>query len=136
MGSNTNRLPRGGRIDRTKPLRFTFDGRILEGYEGDTLSSALLAAGVSLVARSFKYHRPRGIYSAGVEEPNALVSLGSGGRHEPNCRTTTTALFDGLAAKSQNCWPSLAFDFLAVNNLLSPIFSAGFYYKTFMGPVP
>ena len=134
MTSNRNRLASGGRIDRSVPVHFTFDGKILSGYRGDTLSSALLAANISMVARSFKYHRPRGIYAAGVEEPNALVTIGTGGRHEPNCQATITTLFDGLVANSQNCWPSLAFDFMSINNLFSAFFSAGFYYKTFMGP--
>src|SRR3546814_9789874 len=94
----------------------------------------LLASGVDLYGRSFKYHRPRGLFSAGVEEPNALVTLRSGARAEPNTRATVAELYDGLEAASQNRWPSLAFDFMAVNGLAGPLFSAGFYYKTFMGP--
>jgi sarcosine oxidase subunit alpha len=129
-----SRLSRGGRIERTRPLRFTYDGRSYQGFAGDTLASALLANGVHLVARSFKYHRPRGIVSAGAEEPNALVQLGTGARTEPNIRATQIELFDGLVASSQNCWPSIGFDVGAINGLLSPLFPAGFYYKTFMWP--
>ncbi len=115
-------------------MRFTFDGRDLQGYEGDTLASAMLANGISLVARSFKYHRPRGILSAGPEEPNALVELRDGPAREPNTRATVAELFDGLVARSQNRFPSLAFDVLSINGLLAPILAAGFYYKTFMWP--
>src|SRR5688500_19516039 len=111
--------PAGSRIDRTQPLGFTFDGVAYRGYRGDTLASALLANGVHLVARSFKYHRPRGIYSAGAEEPNALVRLGTGARAEPNTRATQVELFDGLVAQSQNRWPSLAFDLGAVAGCFS-----------------
>ncbi|MBB3298258.1 sarcosine oxidase subunit alpha [Rhizobium sp. BK077] len=128
------RLSSGGRIDRATTLGFTFDGRPLEGHPGDTLASALLANGVQLVGRSFKYHRPRGILTAGAAEPNALVTTGSGGRTEPNTRATMIELYQGLTAKSQNRWPSLGFDIGAVNGLLSPFLSAGFYYKTFMWP--
>jgi len=128
------RLPTGGRINRDKPLNVSFDGRNLPAFQGDTLSSAMLAGGVSLVGRSFKYHRPRGIYSAGVEEPGAMVHLRDGPRHEPNARATVTEVFDGLASTSQNAWPILSFDIGAVNNWMSPFFSAGFYYKTFIGP--
>ncbi len=128
------RLGEGGLVDRTRTFSFTFDGAPYVGHPGDTLASALLANGVTLVGRSFKYHRPRGILTAGSEEPNALVELRSGARLEPNTRATTVELYDGLTAKSQNRWPSLAFDALAVNSVLSPIFGAGFYYKTFMWP--
>ncbi|MBB2673154.1 UNVERIFIED_ORG: sarcosine oxidase subunit alpha [Rhizobium esperanzae] len=128
------RLSSGGRIYRAKTLGFTFDGKALEGHPGDTLASALLANGVQLVGRSFKYHRPRGILTAGAAEPNALVTTGSGGRTEPNTRATMIELYEGLAARSQNRWPSLGFDVGAVNGLLSPFLSAGFYYKTFMWP--
>src|SRR5436190_4887821 len=128
------RLPTGGQIDRGQVLRFTFDGQEYEGHPGDTLAAALLANGVHLVARSFKYHRPRGVYSAGAEEPNALVQLGSGARSEPNTRATTLELYDGLIASSQNCWPSVNFDAGAIANALSPLLPAGFYYKTFMWP--
>ena len=102
------RLPRGGRIDRGRTLEFVFDGRRYEGHPGDTLASALLANGVRLVGRSFKYHRPRGIFTAGAEEPNALVELRTGARREPNTRATVAELFDGLEATSQNGWPSVA----------------------------
>jgi sarcosine oxidase subunit alpha len=134
MSSQPNRLAKGGMIDRSKLVRFTFDGEPLTGFQGDTLASALLANGMSLVGRSFKYHRPRGILTAGSEEPNALVELRSGARREPNTRATTIELYDGLAAASQNCWPSLRLDLLAANQIFSPIFGAGFYYKTFMWP--
>jgi sarcosine oxidase subunit alpha len=128
------RLPTGGRIDRARPLRFVFDGAGYSGYAGDTLASALLANGVRLVGRSFKYHRPRGIVAAGAEEPNALVELGVGARREPNLRATQVELFDGLVAASQNRWPSLEFDIGAINNALSRLLPSGFYYKTFMWP--
>lgn len=131
--SQKNRIA-GGQIDRSKTLRFTFDGKPYTGHYGDTLASALLANGVQLMGRSFKYHRPRGPLSAGSEEPNALVELRSGARQEPNTRATVAELFDGLEAKSQNRWPSLAFDVMAVNDRLSNFFAAGFYYKTFMWP--
>ena len=119
------RLPSGGLIDRTRPLRFGFDGRGHEGYAGDTLASALLADGVRLVGRSFKYHRPRGVLTAGPEEPNALVELRAGARREPNTRATMAELYDGLEAQSQNRWPSLRFDLLSVNGLFSPLLGAG-----------
>jgi methylglutamate dehydrogenase subunit C len=132
---STHRLKEGeGAIQRDRTLSFTFDGKRYAGHPGDTLASALLASGVRLVARSFKYHRPRGILSAGSEEPNALVELRTGARREPNTRATVVELFDGLEACSQNRWPSLGFDLGAVNSLLSSIFIAGFYYKTFMWP--
>ena len=130
MKDQVNRLPGGGRIDRSVPCEFLFDGKRYQGYQGDSLASALLANGVHHVARSFKYHRPRGIYSAGVEEPNALVDLRSGDRKEPNIQATVAELYDGLESTAQNAWPSLAFDAMAINGLLSPIFAAGFYYKT------
>ncbi len=116
------------------PVRFRFDGREYTGQAGDTLAAALIANGVALVARSFKYHRPRGIMAAGVEEPSALVTVGEGGRREPNTRATDVFLYEGLVAESQNRWPSLAFDLGAINGLLSPLIPAGFYYKTFFGP--
>ncbi|MBB3568847.1 sarcosine oxidase subunit alpha family protein [Rhizobium sp. BK491] len=128
------RLSSGGRIDRSKTIAFSFDGRNLAGHPGDTLASALLANGIQLVGRGFKYHRPRGILTAGAAEPNALVTTGTGGRTEANSRATMIELYDRLTARSQNRWPSLAFDFGAVNGLLSPFLSAGFYYKTFMWP--
>ena len=127
------RTATGGRIDRARPVNFSFDGRHYRGFAGDTLASALLANGVRLVGRSFKYHRPRGIISAGSEEPNALIMIGEGGRAEPNARATMVELYEGLVAHSQNNWPSLGFDLGAVNDLLSPLFPAGFYYKTFLG---
>jgi methylglutamate dehydrogenase subunit C len=129
-----SRLAMGGAIDRSKPLRFTFDGVAYTGFAGDTLASALLANGVRLFGRSFKYHRPRGVVTAGPEEPCALVTLGEGGRREVNVPATMIALFDGLAAESQNRWPSLRLDLMAVNSLLAPLLAAGFYYKTFMRP--
>lgn len=124
----------GGQIDRSRSLRFTFDGQTYTGHPGDTLASALLANGVRLMGRSFKYHRPRGPISSGSEEPNAIVELRTGARQEPNTRATVIELFDGLVANSQNRWPSLKFDALAINDRLSPFFAAGFYYKTFMWP--
>ena len=131
------RLPSGGRlIDRDRPVEFTWNGRRLVGYAGDTLASALLANDQVLVGRSFKYHRPRGIVASGVEEPNALVGLGSGRRFEPNARATTTPLTDGLVARSQNHWPSLEFDVGALAARLAPVLPAGFYYKTFLWPRP
>ncbi|MEM7429785.1 MAG: sarcosine oxidase subunit alpha family protein [Pseudomonadota bacterium] len=132
--AQTSRLSKGGRVDRSTPLRFSFDGKSYEGYQGDTLASALLANGVSLIGRSFKYHRPRGIFAAGAEEPNALVGLREGGRKEPNSLATTVELFDGLTSRSQNAWPSLNFDVSAINGMFERFFSAGFYYKTFIGP--
>ncbi|MFC4308819.1 sarcosine oxidase subunit alpha family protein [Steroidobacter flavus] len=134
MNAQSHRLGTGGLIDRQRALTFQFDARCFTGYAGDTLASALLANGVKLVGRSFKYHRPRGILTAGSEEPNALVELRTGARREPNTRATVVELFGGLEASSQNRWPSLAFDVGAINSLLSPIFVAGFYYKTFMWP--
>ncbi|NVO28928.1 sarcosine oxidase subunit alpha family protein [Donghicola sp. C2-DW-16] len=124
----------GGLIDRKAPLGFTFNGKTYQGFQGDTLASALLANGVQLVGRSFKYHRPRGIFTAGSEEPNALVTLRSGARAEPNTRATVAELFAGLEARSQNHIGPLEHDLMAVNDLLSPFFAAGFYYKTFMWP--
>jgi sarcosine oxidase subunit alpha len=129
------RTAAGGRIDRTRPLNFTFDRRPYAGFHGDTLASALLANGVHLVGRSFKYHRPRGIFSAGAEEPNALVGVRrDAARYTPNLRATQIELYEGLEAESQNRWPSLEFDVGAVNDVVSPFIPAGFYYKTFMWP--
>jgi heterotetrameric sarcosine oxidase alpha subunit len=128
------RLPQGGRIDRKKPVSARFDGKALSGLGGDTLASALLASGKLLIGRSFKYHRPRGILAAGIEEPNALVTLGEGATTEPNVAATMVDIVDGLSARTQNAWPSPEFDLMAVNSLLSPLFQSGFYYKTFMGP--
>jgi sarcosine oxidase subunit alpha len=129
------RTPSGGRIDRTQRVRFKFDGRPYEGFAGDTLASALLANGVHLVGRSFKYHRPRGFLAAGSEEPNGLVTVTrDAARVTPNLRATQVELYDGLIAESQNRWPSLQRDFGRINDLLSAFFPAGFYYKTFMWP--
>lgn len=128
------RLPDGGQIDRTVTIPFRFDGYSYEGHAGDTLASALLANGVRLVGRSFKYHRPRGILSAGSEEPNALLELRTGARREPNTQATMVEIFSGLVAESQNRWPSLNFDLQAVNSAFSSVLIAGFYYKTFMWP--
>ena len=129
------RTPSGGRIDRARPLEFKFDGKSYEGVEGDTLASALLANGVHLTGRSFKYHRPRGILAAGSEEPNALVTvMRDAARITPNLRATQVELYEGLVAESQNRWPSLRQDVGRINDVLSPFFPAGFYYKTFMWP--
>ncbi len=128
------RLKSGGRVNRNKPLRFRYDNKDYQGFEGDTLASALLANGVKLVGRSFKYHRPRGIYSAGSEEPNALVQLEKGAWSEPNRRATEVELYEGLNASSQNCWPSVNFDISVINSMISNLLPAGFYYKTFMWP--
>ena len=131
----STRLAGQGRlINKNKAVSFTFNGKHLRGFEGDTLASALLANDQMLVGRSFKYHRPRGIVAAGAEEPNALVNLGEGGKFEPNQRVTTTELFEGLSATSQNHWPSLEFDVGAINSHLSRFLPAGFYYKMFMYP--
>ena len=124
----------GGLIDRNRSLNFSFDGKSYTGHAGDTLASALLANDVRLMGRGFKYHRPRGVFTAGSEEPNALVELRSGARQEPNTRATVAELFEGLDARSQNHVGPLSFDLLAVNDLMSPFFAAGFYYKTFMWP--
>lgn len=133
--TRSNRLPQGGRrIDRSKPITFQFDGQSYSGFQGDTLASALLANGVKLMGRSFKYHRPRGCLTAGSEEPNAIVELRDGARREPNTRATIAELYEGLSATSQNRFPSLKFDIQSVNQLLSPFLTAGFYYKTFMWP--
>ncbi|MEM6895949.1 MAG: sarcosine oxidase subunit alpha family protein [Pseudomonadota bacterium] len=128
------RIEGKGRIDRMRPIDFTFDGVKYPGFVGDTLASALMANGVALMGRSFKYHRPRGVLTAGSEEPNALVTVGDGAFAEPNIRAPMQELYDGLVARSQNAWPSLERDVLAVNDLLAPFLSAGFYYKTFMWP--
>ena len=129
------RTAQGGRVDRARPVSFTFDGRAMTGFAGDTLASALLANGVHLIGRSFKYHRPRGIVAAGAEEPNALVRVGSSeARSTPNLRATQVEIHEGLAAQSQNRFPFLAFDVGALNDVLAPAIPAGFYYKTFMWP--
>lgn len=129
-----NRLEHTGLLNTSERLSFRFDGVNYYGYAGDTLASALLANGVRVVGRSFKYHRPRGILSAGIEEPNALVEVGEGARKEPNLPATLVELYDGLQATSQNRWPSLSVDLLSINQLFAPILTAGFYYKTFMWP--
>ena len=126
------RMPDGGRIDRSQPLSFTFNDRSYQGYAGDTLASALLANGVAIIGRSFKYHRPRGVFSAGAEEPNALVQLERGSHTQPNLRATQIELYSGLKAESINCWPSVDFDIWSLIGLFGRIFPAGFYYKTFM----
>ena len=128
------RLPEGGLIERERPLNFRFNDRPYQGYAGDTLASALLANGVHLVGRSFKYHRPRGILAAGAEEPNAVVQVGEDPRTDPNIRATQLELIEGLIARAQNCWPTLEFDVGTVNNAFSRFLPAGFYYKTFMWP--
>ncbi len=128
------RLQNNKNLNQTKKIGFTFDGKKYYGFEGDTLASALLSNGVHLFGRSFKYHRPRGIISAGCEEPNAIVQLEMNEFTEPNRRATEIVLYEGLVANSQNRWPSLNYDFGAINDLLSPFFPAGFYYKTFMWP--
>jgi sarcosine oxidase subunit alpha len=133
----STRLAKGGRlIDRSAAMDFSFNGRRMRGFRGDTLAAALLANDQMLVGRSFKYHRPRGIVASGAEEPNALVNMGTGARFEPNQRTTTTELFDGLTATSQNHFPSLDFDVGVLNNYVSRFLPAGFYYKTFIHPRP
>ncbi len=128
------RFPNNKNIEKNKKLNFYFDGKKYQGYEGDTLASALLANNIHLVGRSFKYHRPRGIVSAGSEEPNGIVQLETKEYTEPNRRVTEIQLYEGLKAFSQNNWPNINFDFGAINDLLSPFFPAGFYYKTFMWP--
>ncbi len=129
------RVGAGGRVDRSKPVSFTFDGRSYTGLAGDTLASALIANGIQLFGRSFKYHRPRGVIAAGSEEPNALVALiRDAGRRTPNVRATQVEIYDGLVAESQNRWPSLSFDVNAVNDFVAPLIPAAFYYKTFMWP--
>jgi sarcosine oxidase subunit alpha len=129
------RTATGGRIDRTRPLSFRFDGRSYTGVQGDTLASALLANGVHLVGRSFKYHRPRGIMTAGSDEPNALVTVRrNAAQTTPNLRATQVELYEGLDAISQNRLPSLGFDVGAINDRFSALLPAGFYYKTFMWP--
>ncbi len=130
------RLSKGGHIDRTRPLTFSWDGNPMSGYTGDTLASALMANGEQVLGRSFKYHRPRGIMSAGVEESGALVTVGQGAKQDANVRATTQPLYEGLIARGQNAWPSVRFDFGAINSLFGRFFAAGFYYKTFMGLPP
>jgi methylglutamate dehydrogenase subunit C len=125
----------GGRINRANSVAFTYNGKNYRALEGDTIASALLANDQTIIARSFKYHRPRGFLSAGLEEPNGLFSLGEGGATIPNTIGTTTALTSGMKIKSQNAWPSPTFDVMSINSLAAPFFTTGFYYKTFMGPL-
>ena len=132
---SAHRTDSGGRVDRQRSIRFTFDGKPFTGHPGDTLASALLASGVSLFGRSFKYHRPRGVMTAGVDEPNALVTVLKGSIREPNIPATLLEIYDGLTVVSQNRFPSLGFDVGAANQLGGKLLGAGFYYKTFMGPV-
>lgn len=132
--SQDNRIGHGGRINRSKPINFHFNGKQYHGYQGDTVASALLANGVAVVGRSWKYHRPRGIVSCGVEEPNALLQLESGAYTIPNARATELELYEGLNASSVNCWPSVDFDLMSVTGMVSRFLPAGFYYKTFMWP--
>ena len=128
------RITSKGFVNRDQEVTFLFDSKPYKGFVGDTVASALLANDVNLVGRSFKYHRPRGILGIGSEEPNALISVHKGGKIEPNVRATMQEIYEGLIATSQNSWPSLKFDALAINDILAPFFSAGFYYKTFMWP--
>lgn len=133
--TGANRIPGKGRLTPARTARFTVDGRSLTAIEGDTVASALIANGIHLVGRSFKYHRPRGILTAGPEEPNALLDVSrDAARRQPNVRATVQEVFDGMRVETQNRWPSLAFDIGAVNDVFSPFFAAGFYYKTFMWP--
>ncbi len=138
MSGRPYRLPEsaapGTRIDRTKPVSFSFDGKTVRGFAGDTVASAVAASGRTVFGRSFKYHRPRGVIGLGSEEMNALIGVGDGGRVEPNLRATQVELYNGLKATSQNRWPSLDFDIGIINNYLSRLFPGGFYYKTFMWP--
>lgn len=133
---SASRLPQGGRIDRSKPINFSWDKKTVKGFAGDTLASAMMASGETVFGRSFKYHRPRGIMSAGVEESGAIVTVGSSSRRDPNVKATTQEIYEGLEAFGQNAWPNVRTDLGAVNSLMSRFFSAGFYYKTFMGVPP
>ena len=128
------RIASQGILNRNKEITFYFDSKPYKGFLGDTVASALLANDVHLVGRSFKYHRPRGILGIGSEEPNALISVHKGGRVEPNVRATVQEIYQGLIVTSQNSWPNLKFDALAINDIAAPFLSAGFYYKTFMWP--
>ena len=135
MMKNNLRVKTSKFIDETYRISFKFNGTLYHGFKGDTLASALLVNGIHLVGRSFKYHIPRGIMTAGSEEPNAIVQLHKdSSRTEPNVRATEIEIYEGLEASSQNCWPSVGFDIGGINNLLSPLLPAGFYYKTFMWP--
>ena len=128
------RIATGGRIDRSRPIQFSWEGKCLQGFAGDTLASALMANGVSIIGRSFKYHRPRGLLAAGLEEPNAIVQLEAGAATVPNIKATQIELYDGLVANPVNAKPSLGFDLLAVNSVFKRFIPAAFYYKTFMWP--
>ena len=128
------RISGKGLINREKLVNFKFDGSDYKGFEGDTVASALLASGKKLFGRSFKYHRPRGVLTAGSEEPNAILTVGQGAFQDPNIRATTQEIFEGLITKSQNNWPNLHYDILSANDLFSDFLGAGFYYKTFMWP--
>ncbi|MGY0400333.1 MAG: 2Fe-2S iron-sulfur cluster-binding protein, partial [Ostreibacterium sp.] len=130
----SNRLPLGGQIERTKKYHFTFNGKSYFGYEGDTLASALLANGVTILGRSFKYHRPRSIFGLGAEEPNVILQVGEGATTLPNQRATQVRLYDGLSAKTVNGFPCVNYDLYAGLGFFSKMMSAGFYYKTFMWP--
>ncbi|MGA0343345.1 MAG: 2Fe-2S iron-sulfur cluster-binding protein, partial [Arenicellales bacterium] len=132
--SGARRLSEGGLIDRSKRIHFEFNGKRYSGHPGDTLASALMAQGVRVFGRSFKYHRPRGVIGSWAEEPNALVQVGEGGFSTPNLRATQVELYDGLVAATVSGWPSLTFDLGSINNILSRLLPAGFYYKTFMWP--
>jgi len=135
MSGGTWRSQSGGNgIDRSRPLGFCFDGRPYQGFAGDTLASALLANGVRIIGRSFKWHRPRGLLGSGCEEPNAIVEVGEGAHLVPNCKATQIELFEGLTAHSVNCWPSARFDIFAALDWLARLTPAGFYYKTFLWP--
>ena len=133
MSDNRFRLPTGGLIRRERPIQFTFNGQVFSGFEGDTLASALLANGERLTARSFKYHRPRGITGIGAEEPSSFVEL-LGDQQSGNQPITTVRLRDGLQGRSVNCWPSAKFDLMAINQWFARLLPASFYYKTFMWP--
>ncbi|MEM9421929.1 MAG: 2Fe-2S iron-sulfur cluster-binding protein [Pseudomonadota bacterium] len=128
------RLSQAGQTDRVREISFRFNGKQYTGFKGDSLASALIANGVDVVGRSFKYHRPRGVVGAGVEEPNGIVQLGSGHRSTPNVKATTIPLYEGLEARSVNAWPTVDIDFGAINNVFKRFIPAGFYYKTFMWP--
>ena len=134
MNPYSLRLDAGGIIDRSCPLSFQFDGKQMTGFKGDTVASALMANGINLVARSFKYHRPRGFFGAGSEEPNAIVTIGTGAHSEPNLVATQIPLIDGMSITSQNRWPNLNWDIGALNGFFKPLLPSGFYYKTFMWP--
>ncbi|MBX2868260.1 MAG: sarcosine oxidase subunit alpha family protein [Acidiferrobacterales bacterium] len=133
---SAKRLSEGGRIDRSKRIRFQWDGRAMSGHPGDTVASALLASNEKVLGRSFKYHRPRGIMSCGVEESGAIITVGEGAKRDPNVKATMQELYDGLVASGQNAWPNVRTDVGSVNSLISQFLSAGFYYKTFMGLPP